>query len=147
MELVKSESRGGIGRKRKNYEENKTKDQPTNVTPKDAIAQLESLFYIPQDFSTQVHFTLKMYYMPAGQCIIKHNIQLKFLKRFDFISTLLCRLIAKGGKRLKLVQKRDFRWLRAFQIFPWISDVTEVIFSPSLLVESVIKPIALSEKL
>ena len=62
MELVKSESRGGIGRKRKNEVsskedevENKTKDQPTNATPKESIAQLASLFYIPQDFSTQVY--------------------------------------------------------------------------------------------
>jgi len=62
MELVKSESRGGIGRKRKNEVsskedevENETKDQPTNATPKESIAQLESLFYIPQDFSTQVY--------------------------------------------------------------------------------------------
>ena len=62
MELVKSETRGGIRRKRKNEVsgkeeevENKTKDQPTNATPKESIAQLASLFYIPQDFSTQVY--------------------------------------------------------------------------------------------
>ena len=81
-------------------------------------------------------------------CIIKHNLQLKFPNIFYFNPTLLCRLIAKGRKRLKLVQKRDFRWLRAFQIFPWISDVTKVIFfPPTLLAESVLTLVALSEKL
>jgi len=64
MELVKSECREAIGRKRKvsskennvdnMLEENNTaKDQSTKMTSKDA--QLKSLFYIPQDFSTQVN--------------------------------------------------------------------------------------------
>jgi len=60
MELVKYESREGIRSKRKSEAsskeeemENKARDQPTNVTPKDA--QLKSLFYIPQDLSTQVN--------------------------------------------------------------------------------------------
>ena len=68
MELVKSETRGGIRRKMKNEvsskedeDEYEAKEQPTNVTPKDAISQLQSLFYIPQDFSTQVHGTLKQF--------------------------------------------------------------------------------------
>jgi len=62
MELVKSETRGGIRRKMKNEvsskedeDENETKEQPTNVTPNDAISQLQSLFFIPQDFSTQAN--------------------------------------------------------------------------------------------
>ena len=69
MELVISESRVGIGIKRKSEdfskeekeeeileENNMAKDQPKNMTSKDA--ELKSLFYIPQDFSTQVKSTL-----------------------------------------------------------------------------------------
>ena len=70
MELVKSESRAGIGIKRKSEassKEEKEEDileennmanevQPKNMTSKDA--ELKSLFYIPQDFSTQVKSTL-----------------------------------------------------------------------------------------
>ena len=37
-------------------ENNTAKDQSTKMTSKDA--QLKSLFYIPQDFSTQVQSTL-----------------------------------------------------------------------------------------
>jgi len=82
MELVKSESRGGIGRKRKNEVsskedevENETKDQPTNPTPKDSIAQLESLFYIPQDFSTQVN------------CKRKETVEISPEERFQMVES------------------------------------------------------------
>merc|ERR1712192_240810 len=65
MELVKSETRAGIGMKRKSEDsskEDKEEDileennmanevQPKNMTSKDSV--LKSLFYIPQDFSTQ----------------------------------------------------------------------------------------------
>ena len=70
MELVKSETRAGMAIKRKSEDyskEDKEEDileennmanevQPKNMTSKDA--ELKSLFYIPQDFSTQVQSTL-----------------------------------------------------------------------------------------
>ena len=136
MELVKSESREGIRSKGINevpskedeLEKKPRRDQPKNVT------QLESLFYIPQDLSTQVSNH------QSGHCIQrKQNWQFLLLKGYNLILTIFCRLMSRGWKRLNWVQKKDIRWLRAFQIFPWISDVTLVIlFWPSLLTESVI---------
>ena len=136
MELVKSESREGIRSKRINeapskedeLEKKPRGDQPKNVT------QLESLFYIPQDLSTQVSNH------QSGHCIQrKQNWQFLLLKGYNLILTMFFRLMSRGWKRLNWVQKKDIRWLRAFQIFPWISDVTLVIlFWPSLLTESVI---------
>ena len=70
MELVKSESIKRIRRKRKtevsskeDEVENEIIDLPTKMTPEDGIAQMESFFYIPQDFSTQVHFELNDFFI------------------------------------------------------------------------------------
>ena len=122
MELVKSESRGGIGRKRKNEVsskedevENETKDQPTNPTPKDSIAQLESLFYIPQDFSTQVHCTFNSYCTPAEQCIIKHNFQLKFPK--IFLNTVL-QVNFKMKETVEISPEERFQMAESFTDLP-----------------------------
>ena len=69
MELVKSETRAGMAIKRKSEdyskedkeedileENNRANDEPKRMASKDA--ELKSLFYIPQDFSTQVQSTL-----------------------------------------------------------------------------------------
>ena len=97
MELVKSESRKAIRRKRKtevfskeDEVENEIIDLPTNMTSEDGIAQMESFFYIPQDFSTQVHpdlnnlFILKCL-LDTDHCSINITYKIKY-----FISCQHC---------------------------------------------------------
>ena len=101
MELVKSETRAGMAIKRKSedyskedkeediLEENKVaKDQPKNMTSKDA--ELNSLFYIPQDFSTQVQSTPNDFHT-----------NFKHLLHIAILTHELCRLILRKGKRLR----------------------------------------------
>ena len=116
MELVKSECREAIGRKRKvsskennvenMLEENNTaKDQSTKMTSKDA--QLKSLFYIPQDFSTQVQSTL-----------LWSSHMLQTLAAHFNPNTQPVQVNPKGREKVKMSSEERFQMVESFSDLP-----------------------------